>query len=315
MSEKQIPEVSVVVPVYNSVRSLDELHFRLVKVFKGMHANYEIIMVDDGSSDGSYLKLKELRQKDKNVKIIKLIKNFGQQSALICGLNHTSGKYIVTIDDDLQNPPEEIPKLLKELKQGYDLIIGIPKIKRHNIFRNFRSSLITWLINSILGFTRDIKRSSFKVFTKEVCDNVVKIKSSFPYLPAYIAQVVSFDKITNVVISHNERRYGNSNYSLKDLIKFLYNLIFNYSLIPLKIMSAIGLLLSTASIIYGIILIIRKVFFSVVFLHGWLSIIVFVAFLGGLILFTLGIVGEYLIRIITELTGKPIYIVEEKIID
>lgn len=308
-------KISVIIPVYNSMKSLEELHPRTVNVLKVICSSYEIIMVDDGSKDDSYLKMKEIRSKDSNVKIIKLIKNFGQHNALICGLNYAEGDYIITMDDDLQSPPEEIPKLLNEIIKGYDVVMGIPEKKEHNIFRNIGSIIITKLCNTILGYPKNIRQSSFRIFRKKVIDNIIKIKSSYPYFPAYIAQIVQFDKIANITIEHEKRKYGSSNYSIRLLLKMSFNLIINYSSLPLRVISIIGAVSSFSSIIYGIVLIIKKLVFQASFQQGWTSIIVLVAFLGGIILLSFGITGEYLKRIITEVSQKSQYIIEEKIVN
>jgi len=307
--------ISVVVPVYNSSKSLLELHSRLISILKKISSHYEIIMVDDGSRDNSYSVMKDIRINDPNVKIIKLLKNFGQHNAVVCGFNYVGGDYIVTIDDDLQNPPEEIPMLLNKLLDGFDVVIGVPVQKKHNLLRKIGSAVIMKLCNWILGYPKEIRQSSFRILRKIAVDNIIKIKTSYPYLPGYIAQVVSFDKIVNVKIKHVKRKYGSSNYSLRRLLKLTLNLLINYSSLPLRIISIIGLLSSISSIIYGIFLIIRKLVSQTIVLEGWTSIIVLVAFIGGLILFSLGIIGEYLKRIINEISKRNQYIIDEIFIE
>ncbi len=308
-------KISIIIPVYNSYKSLPELYERLISTIKEISDSYEIIMVDDGSNDNSYEVMKELRMIDKNVKIIKLIKNYGQHNALICGFQYSSGEYIVTLDDDLQNPPEEIKNLFKNLSEKYDVVIGIPKKKEHNFFRNISSRLMNNLCNSILGYPKKIRQSSFRLFRKKVILNILDIKNNYPYLPAYIARVVSFDKITNVVTNHEKRKYGNSNYSLKSLIGLSFNLLFNYSSLPLKAISLIGVITSFSSMIYGLYLLIKKILIGEYFQQGWLSIIVLTSFLGGVTLLSLGIIGEYLKRVITEVSINKQYIIEEKFTD
>ena len=232
-------KISVIIPVYNSRKSLGELHSRIIKVLKKICSSYEIIMVDDGSKDGSFPRMKDIRLKDTNVKIIKLIKNFGQHNAVICGFNYIKGDYIIIIDDDLQNPPEEIPKLLDEIAKGYDVVMGIPEKREHNFFRNIGSITIMKLCNSILGYPKDIRQSNFRIIRKKVIDNIIKIKSSYPFLPAYIAQVVPASKITNVMIKHDKRKYGSSNYSIRLLLKLSFNQLINYSAHTLMINSII----------------------------------------------------------------------------
>ena len=157
---------SVVIPVYNSESSLDELLYRLLPVFKAVSVGFEIIFVDDGSKDRSWQKLKELRNKHKHVKIIQLMRNFGQHNALVCGFHFANGDYIITLDDDLQIPPEEIPKLISKIEEGYDIVYGKYLSKKHSKFRNIGSLLIQAVYKKVFDVHNDL--SAFRIIKKEV---------------------------------------------------------------------------------------------------------------------------------------------------
>ena len=223
------PEISVVIPVYNSEKTLDELYTRLKSALRVLSRDYEILLVDDGSRDLSYVKMKELRRRDNCVKIIALNGNFGQQNAIMCGLHHAAGKYIVTMDDDMQHPPEEIGKLLSKLKDGYDVVYGIPlpQQKKHSIIRNIGSKMTNYLFNKICCKPKDIKVSSFRVMTRAIVQKVVKDKTSFVYISAIAFK--NNAKAENVIVMHDARKYGESNYSLINLIKLFLKLYIYYS--------------------------------------------------------------------------------------
>lgn len=161
-------DYSVVVPVYNSKNTLYELHERIKAVFKDITGNYEVILVDDCSIDSSWEKMKNLRKKDKRVKIIHLLRNFGQHNATMCGFNYCNGNYIITMDDDLQHPPEEIPKLIKKINEGYMVVYGEYKVKQHSKFENFLSKTFQILMHEILKIPKSIYISSFAIFKSEV---------------------------------------------------------------------------------------------------------------------------------------------------
>lgn len=222
-----IPEISVVIPVYNSEKSLDELYGRLKSALSLLSEDYEILLVDDGSKDLSYVRMKELHNRDSRFKIIGLDGNFGQQNAIMCGLHHTSGKYIVTMDDDMQHPPEEIGRLISKLKDGYDVVYGIPGQKKHSKIRNAGSKMTNYLFNKICHKPKDIRVSSFRVMTGDIVQKVVKDKTSFVYISAILLK--NDAKVGNVIVMHDERKQGESNYSLIKLIKLYIKLYLYYS--------------------------------------------------------------------------------------
>lgn len=229
--------ISVVIPVYNSSDSLDELTGRLTSHLSRICYQHEIIMVNDGSKDNSYQTMLKLHEQDRRVKVIDLDGNFGQQNALICGFNYAKGDYIVTLDDDLQHLPEEIERLLLVLDRGYDIVYGIPAEKHHSFYRRLGSRLTWRLFNLITSKPADIKISSFRVFRKELLKKVITHKTSFVYISAIIFKYTN--NIGNVIIKHNTRKYGKSNYNFIKLCKLFLKLYIYYSESPfLKIFTS-----------------------------------------------------------------------------
>lgn len=219
--------ISVVIPVYNSYDSLDELYKRLNKVLDNNFKEYEIIMVDDHSKDNSFQKLKKFNNENKRVKIIKLSQNFGQQNALFCGFHYCLGDYIVTIDDDLQHSPDDIIRLYNEIRKGYDIVYGVFEQREQLFYRRLGSYLTDKVFNRITKKRKDIKVSSFRILKKDLLKKIIKDKRSFIYLSAIILDETQ--NIGNIKVAHNERKYGDSNYSFIRLLKLFLKLYIYYS--------------------------------------------------------------------------------------
>ncbi|GGG01079.1 glycosyl transferase [Paenibacillus albidus] len=299
-------DLSIIIPVYNSYEGLQELYARLTKVLNSSNISYEIILVDDCSSDRSYEKMEELNSKDKRVKIIQLMRNFGQHNAIICGFNFSNGDFIITMDDDLQNPPEEIPNLLNEIKKGYDCVVGNPVIKKHARYRNFGSYIIGKSYEKIFSKPAHIKMSSFRILSRALVNSVIAYNTENPMIDALILK--NTNNISNIEVQHDFRKYGESNYSLKKSYKLAMDMLVNYSTLPLQFISWIGFLFSGIGALIVIYVLVGKLsgWISAV---GWSSIIALICIFSGLILISFGIVGEYLIRIIGQVSYSQQYAV------
>ena len=304
-------EYSIVVPVYNSENTLDELYERINTVFKSISENYEVIFVDDCSVDGSWEKMKNLREKDKRVKIIHLLRNFGQHNATVCGFNYCNGDYVIILDDDLQNPPEEIPKLIGKITEGYMVVYGEYIVKKHSKFENFLSKTFQNLMHRILKIPKGIFISNYVILKSNVIKNALSIKSSYPFLTALITRSTPINKIANVEVIHDERKAGKSGYNVFKMFKLSLNLLINYSSWPLLLVGIFGFILSILSISYGAIIIVRNIIDPGYGVTGWNSLMVAVTFLGGAILMAIGIIGEYLRRILAEISYEKQYVIGE----
>lgn len=221
------PNISVVVPVYNSEYSLDELCGRLIYILSQMCFRYELILVDDGSNDKSYNKMLELHKNNNHIKAIQLRGNFGQQNALICGFHYAVLDYVVTMDDDLQHPPEEIPKLYEKILEGYDIVYGIPIKKQHSSYRNLGTKATDLLFDKLCSKPHNIKVSSFRIMKKDLVQKITLDKTSFVYLSAMTFK--NTNKVANVYVNHNCRKYGKSNYTFLKLFKLYTKLYIYYS--------------------------------------------------------------------------------------
>ncbi|MBD3362739.1 glycosyltransferase [Candidatus Dojkabacteria bacterium] len=305
----QNPQYSVVIPVYNSSKSLIELIPKIKQVFENsIRESYEIILVNDSPNNEQTRKtLDKLNTKFESLIIIELFRNFGRPGALLAGFKESRGDYIIMMDDDLEHPPEVIPKLIEN--QGHDIVIAYFSKKTHNIFRRIVSKIKGWFDYKLLGKPKHIKNSGFKLINRKIIDAVNKLHTPNPFISALLFYV-SRD-IVNVEIPHGRRKYGKSGYSFVKLLSQFSNLLFNNSSFMLKIIFYIGIFFFFISIVLITYFIYLR-FIKEEVVAGWTSLIVLELFFGGLILFSLGIIGEYLIRIISVTEKRPAYIIKEK---
>ena len=302
---------SIVVPVYNSENTLEELYDRTRKVIEEeVGAEYELVLVDDSSKDNSFQVMTKLSKADPRVKSFQLAKNFGQHNALMCGFANATGDYIVTIDDDLQHPPEEIPKLIKAMADdsSVDVVIGKYDEKKHGPIRNFGSKVINMIAMDTTDKTAELSMTSFRLMKRYIVDYILQIKIDTPRI-GYLIMAIT-DRIINVTIHHDERKYGKSQYSFKRLVRDFKLEVMSNSILPLKIVRDVGILSCIASLILIIIYIIQY-FNGHIWVMGWTTIIVLLLFLFGITLFSMGIMGEYLMRIIGESKKIPNYFVRK----
>lgn len=305
--------VSVVVPVYNSEKSIEELCHRIDFTLRGIDHDYEIILVDDGSWDNSWSVMKSVRLRNRKAKIIRLGRNFGQSNTLMCGLHHTSGDLIVTMDDDLQHPPEEIPKLIEAIENsGNDVVYGAFKKKQHSFVKNQGSYIYRWLTAAIFKNSSDRKKSSFMIIRKVLLPHIISDKTPNPVLGTMISSVTQ--KTSWIYVDHCKRFYGKTTYSMKKLVKQFLHAVFYYTNLPLRVASVLGLssvVLSFILVCYYLIQYLR----GGISVPGWTTLVLLILLLSGLILFSLGVIGEYLIRILQEVRRTPQYVIMEKDID
>jgi len=310
MEQSQI-EYSIIIPVYNSEKSLEDLVNRIECLFNEMSKSFEIILIDDCSVDKSWDLLKKIHSRNSKIKIIRLIRNFGQHNALLAGFNICTGKFIITLDDDLQHPPEEIPKLISKINEGNFVVYGKYPPDNSNFVENFLSHFYQKLVHKILMIPDHLFISSFVIYRRETIQNITSIKSSYPFLPAMAIKSAPINKISNTEVIHHKRIIGTSNYGLIKYFKYSLNLIVNYSSLPLIFVAFFGFLLSIISICFGFWIIIQKLIDPTYGIMGWNSMMVAISFLGGAILMSMGIIGEYLRRILIETSYGQQYVIGE----
>jgi undecaprenyl-phosphate 4-deoxy-4-formamido-L-arabinose transferase len=298
--------ISIAIPVYGSSETLAPLYERLRAVLDERGEPYEVVFVDDGSPDRSWEILLELREQDPEiVTAIQLMRNFGQHNALMCAFRHAKGDCIVTLDDDLQNPPEEIPKLLEALEQGKcDLVYGVPRRKQHARGRNLGSRIVNAFFR--LVFRTGVTVTSFRAIRRELLSSILTYNLNFTFIDGLLAW--NTQRVGEATVQHNARSAGRSRYSLAKLATLALNLFTNFSLLPLQIASAVGLCAAAAGLLFGCYYLLQALLSNIA-VPGYASIIVAVMVLGGLQLLALGIIGEYIGRLHLNVNRKPQYTV------
>lgn len=297
-------ELSIVIPVYCSAKTLRPLVERLLPVLNAMAIRHEIIFVDDGSSDDSWNVLAELHaEHPDSIVAIQMMRNFGQHNALMCGFRHARGHIVVTMDDDLQNPPSEIPKLLDKLHEGeYDVVYGQYAEKKHRPWRNIGSRCVNVFYRRVFGMDNTV--TSFRIIQKKVIDSILSYNLNFTFVDGLLAW--NTRRIGSVLVNHEPRLAGRSGYSMWKLLTLAINLFTNFSLLPLQIVSALGLLIAAGGSLLGIYYLILTLLHRID-VPGYASTIVTILMLGGCQLLALGIMGEYLGRLHLNVNRKPQY--------
>lgn len=301
--------ISVVIPVYNSEECLDELARRLTNVLDGSGKSYEIILINDCSRDRSWQKIAELCEIYDKLKGINLRKNFGQDSAIMAGLNYSSGESVVIMDDDLQHDPADIPSLLGGLEKGYDVCYARFNSKKQSWFKNFGSWFNDKVGNVILKKPKGIYLSPYKAIKREVVDEIVKYDGPYPYVDGLLFRVTR--NIAQVTVEHHQRYAGEGNYNLRKSIRVWLRLATNFSVTPLRIATFSGFMSSGIGFILALYFIYRKLTGSPP--AGWASLVVVVLFLGGIQLVTTGIIGEYIGRLFLHHSKEPQFVVNDMI--
>ena len=295
--------LSVIIPVYNSEQTINRLVEHVLETLN--RTTLEIVLVNDGSRDRSEQVCTELAKRFSEVKFISLRRNSGEFNAVMCGLNHASGDYCVMIDDDFQNPPTEILKLVETAQQGdYDVVYSFYATKKHSWFRNFGSWLVNHVTTWLLEKPNDLYLSSFKLINQAVVQEIIKYKGPYPYLDGLIFRVTR--NVGRVQVSHNAREEGQSGYTLRKLTSLFMTILFGYSLKPLRLLTATGLAFSGFSLLAVLIDLVLYAIHSEFFILN--SVLILLTFFSGLILTCLGIVGEYIGRIFMAQSGLPQYV-------
>lgn len=300
--------VTVIVPVYNSEKSLEKLCNRLIKTLSDKFIDYEIIFVNDSSKDNSWEVLINIEKLHSGiVKIVNLMKNYGQHGAIMCGFSLARGDVMVTIDDDLQQAPEYIPQMIELLDSSYDAVFASYTYKQHSVFRNIGTAMINKVNEYSFKKPKGIKVSSYRVITRKTVEDILNSNTSYPYISGMILNVTN--NVANYPVSHERREYGVSNYNPLNLISLANNLLFNYTTIPLKFMGAVCLMASMISFLSSLVFIVKKLIAGIS-IPGWTSLFVIVSFFFGLLFLFLFIIGEYIARLL-NLNYKFSYIIRE----
>jgi undecaprenyl-phosphate 4-deoxy-4-formamido-L-arabinose transferase len=297
--------ISVVVPAYNSESFVSMTLDRIVHSMEDLGHQFEIVVVNDGSSDGTWRVISQKARLDTRIIAINLLKNYGQHSALMCGLRHTSGQYVVTLDDDLQNPPEEIAKILSHCrKNNHDLVIGEFTEPQKARFRMFGTDVVNKIVTRVFNKPPDLKLSTFRVIRRDVVNRVCQSSNPTPYITGELLYAAA--SISNIEVRHDARIAGKSTYNPFKIFELVRRITFSYSIELLRIASRTGTIIAGLSFVFsGAMTIHGTVTKGVV--PGWTSIVTAISFFAGIIILLLSMIGEYLSVVLLQNSGNPAY--------
>ena len=303
-------KLSFIIPCYCSEKSVGNVIAEVITTVENDgRYDYEIVCVNDYSKDNTLEVLKKIAEENSKIKVINLSRNFGQHSALMAGFNYATGDIIVCLDDDGQNPPSEMFKLIDKLEEGYDLVSAkYEDEKKKSLFRKLGTKVSFWMSSYFIGKPKDIDLNSYYVFRRYILDEVIKYKNAYPFVHGLILRITR--NMANVVIEHKTREHGASGYSFKKLLSLWMNGFTAFSEKPLRLASLLGVLCSFGGFAYGLVTVIRKIINPAI-PTGYSSIMTAVLLLSGVIMLFLGLLGEYIGRIYISLNKAPQFAVKE----
>lgn len=303
-----VVDISIVSPVYRSENLVGKLVDRIKGAMDSVTSNYEIILVEDCGPDNSWDRIKEQCQKDSRVKGIKLSKNSGQQHAIQAGLNASIGNYVVTMDCDLQDRPEEIHKLLNKAKEGYEIVVASRKNRQDDAFKKFLSHIFYKTLSYLTETRQDNTVGNFVVYQRKAVDAMALLKDRKRYYPM-LQQLIGFN-YAKIEIEHAEREDGKSSYSFKKRLNLAIDTILSFSDKPLRLTVKFGVFLSFFSICAAVTMVVLY-FYSDIKVQGWASLALLMSFFSGTIISVLGVVGLYVGRTFESVKERPSYIIQE----
>jgi undecaprenyl-phosphate 4-deoxy-4-formamido-L-arabinose transferase len=302
--------ISLVIPVYNEEENLHILMERVRPVMQGMGRPYEIIFIDDGSRDSSLSILKGLAD-EPEVKVVELVRNYGQHAAILAGFSVVTGDIVITLDADLQNPPEEIPKLVKEMEAGsYDVVGTIRKGRKDSMFRIIPSKIINIIARRITKVRMTDWGCMLRAYRRPVVDRMIACHEHATFIPAL---ATFFGKrVTEIEVAHDERAGGTSNYPLRKLINLQFDLVSSFSDLPMKLLMYGGVCMAIGGVCFGIFLAVARLMYGALWAaEGVFTLFAILFVFVGLQFFAFGIVGEYIGRIYREVRKRPEYVIEK----
>lgn len=303
------PYLSVVIPVYNESGNLEQLYQRLIVVLDESNKSYEIIFINDGSQDNSHDCLNELqKRRPQQIRVIHFNGNFGQHMAVMAGFERVRGEVIITLDADLQNPPEEIPNLMRAIEEGHDYVGGVRKNRQDTFFRRGASKINNWLRYKMTKIRLSDQGCMLRAYRRSLIDLMVASKETSLFIPAQ-----AYSLSTNpaeIEVEHDARVTGESKYNLYRLLRLNFDLMTGFSLLPLQIFTMLGLLISALSVLFVVYMLLRR-FLIGPEAEGMFTLFAIVFLLMGITLMGLGIMGEYIGRIYQEVRHRPRYVIKQ----
>ncbi len=304
--------VSFIIPCYRSEQTIEDV----IKEIEGamdmlVLYRYEILLVNDCSPDNTWGKICEIVKEHDEVRGFNLAKNFGQHAALMAGFNNAKGDIIVCLDDDGQTPADEVGKLLYQIEKGADVVYARYEHKKHSLFRNFGSAMNEWMAHIMLGKPKDLNVSSYFAARRFVVDEMIKYKSSYPYVIGLVLRTTG--NIVNVDVTHRARMVGSSGYTFSKLMALWINGFTAFSIKPLRIGTFMGGVIACFGFLYGIYTIIKKILYPDLPIAGFSALMSMMTFMCGMIMIMLGLAGEYIGRIYISQNNNPQYVVRDEV--
>ncbi len=305
------PEISVIIPVYNEQETLDALMERLISVLDAFGEPFELLFVDDGSSDKSLQMLRDFHLADARIKCLSLSRNFGHQVAVSCGLDHAAGNAVIVMDGDLQDPPEILPDLVRKWREGFDVVYAVRQQRKENVLKRAAYASFYWLLHRVSYLDIPLDSGDFSLMDRRVVD----LLSQMPERNRFVRGLRTWVglKQTPFTYERSARFAGESKYGLTKLMRLAFDGLVSYSFVPLRLVSNLGMLVSLSALGYMGYLIVDRFIGGRGTIEGWTSTVVILLFIGGVQLLSLGIIGEYIGRIFDEVKQRPQYVVGERI--
>jgi polyisoprenyl-phosphate glycosyltransferase len=302
---------SIVIPVYNEAEVLPTLYQRLTQVMESLGERYEVIFVNDGSRDVSPFLIRELQAKDERVKLISLSRNFGHQTAITAGLDHSVGQAVVVMDADLQDPPEVIPQMIDKWREGHEVVFAMRERRSgEGLFKRATAAVFYRLLRQLTAIEIPLDAGDFRLMSRRAVEALKVVRERNRFMRG-LAAWVGFRQ-TSITFVRDVRYAGKTKYPLRKMMRFALNGLTSSTTVPLQLSTYLGFAVSLISLFYMVYVIGRKLFTDQ-FVPGWASVIVAVLFLGGIQLISLGIIGEYIGRIYEEVKQRPLYVIDESV--
>lgn len=304
-----IDSCTVVIPVYKSSQILEDLVAELSRVLPEISRMYEVILVDDGSPDQSWQVIEALARRFNWVRGIHMMRNYGQHNALLCGIRAAKHPILVTMDDDLQHPPGEIPKLLERLAQGFDVVYGAPRVENHGLWRDLASQVTKLALRRTMGVDSARKVSAFRAIRTHVREAFANYQG--PYVNLDVLLTWGTNRFSALTVEHHPRRQGESSYTLRKLLAHALNMITGFSILPLQLASLMGFVFAVFGLLV-LVYVVGRYLIQGGSVPGFPFLASTIAIFSGVQLFALGIIGEYLARMHFRLMDRPAYVIAQQ---
>lgn len=301
---------SIVVPVYNSEGVVGETIDQIVSTFEDQGLEYEVILVNDGSSDGSWNVISERARRYQHVTALRLLKNYGQHNANLAGLRESTGDFVITMDDDLQNPPDQARILIDKAMEGHDVVFGKFESKQAASYRKLGSKLIGLINRRVFHQPPELEVSNFRILRRDVVDRICASATTYPYITGQA--ILYSSSPTHVTVRHEPRRIGRTTYSSLRIGRLVLTILFSYSLFPLRLAAAAGFAIAVVSFGFAAYFLFDGLF-SDTQVPGWTSIVFLLAMFNGVTIALLSMLGEYIVRILNVVSANETYHVVDRV--